>query len=164
MLRNDLRSIRHGWQERLTIPKHPTWLAGKMDDTSKLTEKEIIRAERNSGIVSGKLREIQKHPTWLAGKMDDTSKLTEKEIIRAERNSGIVNGKLREIQKHPTWLAGKMDDTSKLTEKEIIRAERNSGIVNGKLREIQIQAGLSALEDAIKARFEDFKQIRSDLI
>lgn len=30
-----------------------------MDDTSKLTEKEIIRAERNSGIVSGKLREIQ---------------------------------------------------------------------------------------------------------
>lgn len=32
---------------------------GKKEDTAELTEKEIIRAERNSGIVSGKLREIQ---------------------------------------------------------------------------------------------------------
>ncbi|XP_034219820.1 protein MET1, chloroplastic isoform X2 [Prunus dulcis] len=57
---------------------------------------------------------------------------------------------------------GKIDNSGELTEKEIIRAERNSGVVSNKVREIQIQAGLSALEDALKAGFEDFKRIRTD--
>lgn len=30
-----------------------------MDGTDELSEKEIIRAERNSGVVSGRVREIQ---------------------------------------------------------------------------------------------------------
>ena len=30
-----------------------------MDGDGELTEKEIIRAERNSGVVSGRVREIQ---------------------------------------------------------------------------------------------------------
>lgn len=34
-------------------------LAGKAEDTGELTEKEIIRAERNAGYISSRLREIQ---------------------------------------------------------------------------------------------------------
>lgn len=32
---------------------------GKALDAGELTEKEIIRAERNSGVISNKVREIQ---------------------------------------------------------------------------------------------------------
>ena len=32
---------------------------GKVDGDGDLTEKEIIRFERNSGVVSGRVREIQ---------------------------------------------------------------------------------------------------------
>lgn len=34
-------------------------LPGKIETVGDLTEKEIIRAERNSGVVSSKVREIQ---------------------------------------------------------------------------------------------------------
>lgn len=33
--------------------------SGKWDGAGDLTEKEIIRFERNSGVVSGRVREIQ---------------------------------------------------------------------------------------------------------
>lgn len=36
-----------------------TWLPGKVDESGELTEKEIIRAERNSGVISDRVREIQ---------------------------------------------------------------------------------------------------------
>jgi hypothetical protein len=35
------------------------WSSGKWDGAGDLTEKEIIRFERNSGVVSGRVREIQ---------------------------------------------------------------------------------------------------------
>lgn len=35
------------------------FLPGKQDDSGELTEKEIIRAERNSGVISNRVREIQ---------------------------------------------------------------------------------------------------------
>lgn len=35
------------------------FLPGKIDNSGELTEKEIIRAERNSGVISNKVREIQ---------------------------------------------------------------------------------------------------------
>lgn len=34
-------------------------LSGKVPDMSELTDKEIIRAERNSGVISDRVREIQ---------------------------------------------------------------------------------------------------------
>lgn len=37
----------------------PSSLAGKVDESGELTEKEIIRAERNAGYISSRLREIQ---------------------------------------------------------------------------------------------------------
>lgn len=35
------------------------FFVGKVDEEGELTEKEIIRAERNSGVISNKVREIQ---------------------------------------------------------------------------------------------------------
>ena len=34
-------------------------LSGKLEEIGELTEREIIRAERNSGVISNKVREIQ---------------------------------------------------------------------------------------------------------
>ena len=34
-------------------------VAGEVDYTGELTEKEIIREERNSGVISNRVREIQ---------------------------------------------------------------------------------------------------------
>lgn len=34
-------------------------VSGKMEQTGELSEKEIIRAERNSGVISNRVREIQ---------------------------------------------------------------------------------------------------------
>lgn len=39
--------------------KNIVLFAGKLDDSGELTEKEIIRAERNSGVISNRVREIQ---------------------------------------------------------------------------------------------------------
>lgn len=44
----------------LVIPQVTfTFLTGKLENTGEITEKEIIRAERNSGVVSNRVREIQ---------------------------------------------------------------------------------------------------------
>ncbi|XP_042959680.1 protein MET1, chloroplastic-like isoform X4 [Carya illinoinensis] len=77
------------------------------------------------------------------GKLEDVGELTEKEIIRAERNSGVISNRVREIQKKGTERAqGKGPSRRTAT--------------------LQLQAGLSALEDALQAGFEDFKRIRTD--
>ncbi|XP_035545833.1 protein MET1, chloroplastic-like isoform X2 [Juglans regia] len=77
------------------------------------------------------------------GKLEDVGELTEKEIIRAERNSGVISNRVREIQKKGTERAqGKGPSRRTAT--------------------LQLQAGLSALEDALRAGFEDFKRIRTD--
>lgn len=34
-------------------------LSGKVEEVGELTEKEIIRAERNAGFISDRIREIQ---------------------------------------------------------------------------------------------------------
>ena len=39
-------------------------LPGQPIDAGELTEKEIIRAERNSGVISNRVREIQVYITW----------------------------------------------------------------------------------------------------
>lgn len=43
----------------LTLRSAFYFLTGKLDNTGELTEKEIIRAERNSGVISNRVREIQ---------------------------------------------------------------------------------------------------------
>ncbi|KAL7597320.1 protein MET1, chloroplastic [Lactuca sativa] len=123
---------------------------GKMDDDTKLTEKEIIRAERNSGIVSGKLREIQMQ--------NYLRKKEQKETRERELREGLQlykSAKYEEALEKFESVLGSQPDYN-----EASVANYNVACCYSKLN--QLQAGLSALEDALKAGFEDFKRIRSD--
>ena len=45
--------------DSITLRSPFFFFTGKLDNTGELTEKEIIRAERNSGVISNRVREIQ---------------------------------------------------------------------------------------------------------
>nr|GEW07104.1 hypothetical protein [Tanacetum cinerariifolium] len=123
---------------------------GRAEDTGELTEKEIIRAERNSGIVSGKLREIQMQ--------NYLRKKEQKETRERELREGLQlykSGKYEEaLDKFESVLGSKPEPN------EASIASYNVACCYSKLD--QIQAGLSALKDAMQSGFEDFKRIRSD--
>ncbi|WVZ53475.1 hypothetical protein U9M48_004411 [Paspalum notatum var. saurae] len=99
------------------------------------------------------------------GEWDGAGELTEKEIIRAERNSGVVSFRVREIQRKMEQKMQREEDPrmglrlhkdgkyGEALEKFELSRDRNRRA---------IQAGLSALEDALKAGYEDFKRIRTD--
>ncbi|KAK4763087.1 hypothetical protein SAY86_008855 [Trapa natans] len=123
---------------------------GKVDDSGELTEKEIIRAERNSGVVSSKVREIQMQ-NYLRKKEQKAQR--EKDLRQGLQL--YKSGKYEEaLVKFESVLGSKPDAT------EAAVASYNVACCYSKLD--QIQAGLSALEDALKAGFEDFKRIRTD--
>ncbi|KAF3784218.1 LOW PSII ACCUMULATION 1 protein [Nymphaea thermarum] len=116
----------------------------------ELTEKEIIRAERNSGFISDRVREIQ---------MQNYLRLMEqKERRERELREGL---RLYKDAKYEEALI-KFESVlgSKPEPREASIACYNVACCYSKLK--QVQAGLSALEDALKAGYEDFKAIRSD--
>ncbi|CAA6662787.1 unnamed protein product [Spirodela intermedia] len=123
---------------------------GKMDDGGELTEKEIIRAERNAGFISNRIREIQMQ--------NYVRKKEQKEGRENDLREGLrlyKSGKYEEaLEKFESVLGSKPE----LDESSV--ASYNVACCYSKLN--QIQAGLSALEDALKAGFEDFKRIRTD--
>ncbi|KAI9398745.1 hypothetical protein POPTR_003G222200v4 [Populus trichocarpa] len=123
---------------------------GNMDYTGELTEKEIIRAERNSGVISNRVREIQMQ--------NYLRKKEQKEQREKDLREGLQlykNAKYEEaLEKFESMLGSKPDPT------EAAVASYNVACCYSKLN--QLQAGLSALEDAMKAGFEDFKRIRTD--
>ncbi|CAD5315632.1 unnamed protein product [Arabidopsis thaliana] len=117
---------------------------GKAEDTGELTEKEIIRAERNAGYISSRLREIQKK---------EQKAQREKDLREGLQFS--KNGKYEEALERFESVLG-----SKPTPEEASVASYNVACCYSKLN--QVQAGLSALEEALKSGYEDFKRIRSD--
>ncbi|KAK1429049.1 hypothetical protein QVD17_11248 [Tagetes erecta] len=123
---------------------------GKREDTAELTEKEIIRAERNSGIVSGKLREIQMQ--------NYLRKKEQKQTREQELREGLQlykSGKYDEaLEKFESVLGSKPEPD------EASVASYNVACCYSKLN--QVQAGLSALKDALQSGYEDFKRIRTD--
>ncbi|KAF5797382.1 putative PDZ domain, tetratricopeptide-like helical domain superfamily, PDZ superfamily [Helianthus annuus] len=123
---------------------------GKREDMGELTEKEIIRAERNSGVVSSKVREIQMQ--------NYMRKKEQKETRARELREGLQlykSGKYDDaLEKFESVLGSKPE----LDEASV--ASYNVACCYSKLD--QIQAGLSALKDALQAGFEDFKRIRTD--
>ncbi|WOL19627.1 hypothetical protein Cni_G28429 [Canna indica] len=123
---------------------------GKMPDAGELSEKEIIRAERNSGVVSDRVRQIQMQ--------NYLRKKEQKEQRQNELREGLKlyrSGKYEEaLVKFESVLGSKPEPD------EASVASYNVACCYSKLN--QIQAGISALEDALKAGYEDFKAIRND--
>ncbi|GMH10266.1 hypothetical protein Nepgr_012107 [Nepenthes gracilis] len=123
---------------------------GKTDYAGEMTEKEIIRAERNSGVIGNRVREIQLQ--------NYRRKMEQKERREMDLSEGLQlyrNGKYEAaLEKFESVLG------SRPTPEEASVASYNVACCYSKLN--QIQAGLSALEDALEAGFEDFKRIRSD--
>ncbi|KAF8395984.1 hypothetical protein HHK36_017595 [Tetracentron sinense] len=123
---------------------------GKLDKPGELTEREIIRAERNSGVISNKVREIQMQ--------NYLRKKEQKESREQDLRMGLQlykNGKYEEaLEKFESVLGSKPEPN------EASVASYNVACCYSKLN--QIQAGLSALEDALEAGYENFKRIRTD--
>ncbi|XP_047966549.1 protein MET1, chloroplastic [Salvia hispanica] len=123
---------------------------GNTDYTGELTEKEILRFERNSGVVSSRVREIQMQ--------NFLRKKEQKERRERELREGLKlykSGKYEEaLEKFESVLGSKPEPN------EASVASYNVACCYAKLD--QIQAGLSALKDALDAGFEDFKRIRED--
>ncbi|XP_044456689.1 protein MET1, chloroplastic isoform X5 [Triticum aestivum] len=122
----------------------------KMQKKFELSDKEVIRAERNTGNVSTKLREIQ---------MQNYQKKMEQEIQREDDlRMGLKlykDGKYEDaLEKFESVLGSKPE----IDEASV--ASYNVACCYSKLD--RIQAGLSALEEAMKAGYEDFKRIRTD--
>ncbi|KAK9157617.1 hypothetical protein Scep_004191 [Stephania cephalantha] len=123
---------------------------GKMENTGELTEKEIIRAERNSGVISNRVREIQMQ--------NYLRKVEQKECREKDLQDGLKlykEGKYEEALERFESVLGSTPDAT-----EASVASYNVACCYSKLN--QVQAGLSALEDALKVGFEDFKRIRTD--
>ncbi|KAK7247265.1 hypothetical protein RIF29_42145 [Crotalaria pallida] len=123
---------------------------GKIDTSGELTEKEIIRAERNSGVVSNRVREIQMQ--------NYLRKKDQKERRERELREGLLlykNAKYEEaLEKFESVLGSKPEP------EEAAVASYNVACCYSKLN--QVQAALSSLEEALNAGFEDFKRIRTD--
>lgn len=123
---------------------------GKVPDMGDLTEKEIIKAERNSGVISNRVREIQ-----LANAIKKKELKERKEKDLREGLQLYKGGKYEEaLEKFESVLGSRPEYN------EAAVASYNVACCYSKLN--QVQAGLSALEDSLEAGFEDFKRIRAD--
>ncbi|MQM11779.1 hypothetical protein Taro_044690 [Colocasia esculenta] len=123
---------------------------GKLDDGGELTEKEIIRAERNSGFISNRVREIQLQNYQRKVEQKGRREQELREGLRLYKNAKYEEA----LEKFESVLGSKPEPD------EASVASYNVACCYSKLN--QVQAGLSALEDALKAGYEDFKRIRSD--
>lgn len=123
---------------------------GKADDSGELTEKEIIRIERNAGFISNRVREIQMQNYLRKKEQKQQREQDLREGLQLSRS-----GKYEEaLEKFESVLG------SRPTPEEASVASYNVACCYSKLN--QVKAGLSALEDALKAGYEDFKRIRTD--
>ncbi|KAL5563708.1 hypothetical protein UlMin_033455 [Ulmus minor] len=123
---------------------------GKIDEGGELTEKEIIRAERNSGVISNRVREIQMQ-NYMRKKEQKESRVRDlREGLQLYKSAKYEEA----LEKFESVLGSKPDPD------EASVASYNVACCYSKLD--QKQAALSALEDALKAGFEDFKRIRTD--
>ncbi|WVZ53479.1 hypothetical protein U9M48_004411 [Paspalum notatum var. saurae] len=140
---------------------------GEWDGAGELTEKEIIRAERNSGVVSFRVREIQRKMEQKMQREEDPrmglrlhkdgkyGEALEKFELSRDRNRRAVRLPLLATMFH----AATQNSTAYVTSPHTLKMDRGSATDEHSrgCSILQIQAGLSALEDALKAGYEDFK-------
>ncbi|RAL43042.1 hypothetical protein DM860_009824 [Cuscuta australis] len=123
---------------------------GKMDSTGELSDKEIIRQERSAGFITDRVREIQLKNAMLKKELKERREMDLREGLQMYRS-----GKYEEaLEKFESVLGSKPD----LNEAAV--ANYNVACCYSQLN--QVEAGLSALEDAMKAGFEDYKRMRRD--
>ncbi|KAG9151748.1 hypothetical protein Leryth_002036 [Lithospermum erythrorhizon] len=120
------------------------------DNNGELTEKEIIRAERNAGFISDRVREIQMTNAMRLKEQKERRKMDLREGLQLYKNEKYEEA----LEKFESVLG------SRPSPDEASVASYNVACCYSKLN--QIQAGLSALEDAMKDGYEDFKRIRTD--
>ncbi|KAA3463768.1 binding protein [Gossypium australe] len=146
---------------------------GKVDEGGELTEKEIIRAERNSGVISDRVREIQMQNYMRKKEQKERRETDLREGLQLSKSGNYEQA----LEKFESVLGSKPEPN------ETAVASYNVACCYAKLNQVgcniilmqcaphmvvihwkclQIQAGLSALEDALEAGFEDFKRIRTD--
>ncbi|KAK8501227.1 hypothetical protein V6N13_026929 [Hibiscus sabdariffa] len=123
---------------------------GQVDEGGELTEKEIIRAERNSGVISNRVREIQMQNYIRKREQKERRERDLREGLQLYRSGEYEQA----LEKFESVLGSKPEP------EEAAVASYNVACCYSKLN--QIQAGLSALEDALQAGFEEFKRIRED--
>ncbi|ERM93532.1 hypothetical protein AMTR_s00004p00065250 [Amborella trichopoda] len=116
----------------------------------ELTEKELIRAERNSGVISDRVREIQLR--------NYQRKMEQKERREKDLREGLKLYKEEKYEEALERFESLLGSKPEPNEGSV--ASYNVACCYSKLN--QVQAGLSALEDAMEAGYEDFKSIRSD--
>ncbi|KAL4611839.1 hypothetical protein ACB092_08G154700 [Castanea dentata] len=123
---------------------------GKLEQRGELSEREIIRAERNSGVISNKVREIQLQNALRKREQKESREKDLREGLQLYKNAKYEEA----LERFESVLGSKPDPD------EASVASYNVACCYSKLN--QIQAGLSALEDALQVGFEDFKRIRTD--
>lgn len=123
---------------------------GKLEGAGDLTEKEIIRAERNSGVISNRVREIQMQ--------NYIKKMEQKEGRQKDLREGLQLYKNAKYEEALVKFESVLGSKPELSEASI--ASYNVACCYSKLN--QVEAALSALEDALEAGYEDFKTIRTD--
>ncbi|KAI5384742.1 uroporphyrin-III C-methyltransferase [Lathyrus oleraceus] len=126
------------------------FFTGKIETGGEFTEKEIIRAERNSGVVSSKVREIQMQNYLRKKELKERRENDLREGLRLYKNAKYEEA----LEKFESVLGTKPEPD------EAAVASYNVACCYSKLN--QIQAVLSTLEEALKSGFEDFKRIRTD--
>ncbi|PIN05582.1 hypothetical protein CDL12_21878 [Handroanthus impetiginosus] len=123
---------------------------GKVDTGGELTEKEIIRIERNAGFISNRVREIQMQNYLRKKEQKEQREKDLREGLKLYKSGNYEEA----LEKFESVLGSKPESNGAAV------ASYNVACCYSKLD--QIQAGLSALEDALEAGFEDFKRIRTD--
>lgn len=119
-------------------------------ESAAIDEKGIIEAERNSGVISDKVREIQ------------MQNYLRKMELKKKRETELTQGlKLYKEGKYEAALESFESVLgSKPEPREAAVTSYNVACCYSQLN--QIEAGLSALEDAMEAGYEDYQTIRTD--
>eukprot|EP00252_Welwitschia_mirabilis_P017065 TRINITY_DN37933_c0_g1_i1.p1 TRINITY_DN37933_c0_g1~~TRINITY_DN37933_c0_g1_i1.p1 ORF type:complete len:343 (+),score=73.08 TRINITY_DN37933_c0_g1_i1:146-1174(+) len=122
---------------------------GKIEDTV-MDEKAIIAAERNSGVISDRVRQIQMQNAMRKMELKKKREMELKEGLKLYKDGRYEDA----LEMFESVLGSKPELN------EVAVTSYNVACCYSRLN--QVEAGLSALEDAMKAGFENYKKIRND--